>query len=362
MKVILLSAASCIHTTRWANGLAEQGVEVHLVSLHSLKHHLDERVHLHNLPFGAPWGYFLAVNALKKLVSAIKPDIVNTHYASGYGTLARMAAIAPNLLSVWGSDVYDFPAKSKIHRFLLRQNLKAATAIASTSLCMARETEKTYSHESVFITPFGIDENVFMPKPKPAELADKIVVGTLKTLKAKYGIDTLIEAFASAWNTAGKPDNLVLEITGEGPDRTELEALALKLGIQKQITFHGAVKHENVPDMLSRLDIYVALSNEESFGVAILEASSSGLPVVVSDADGPAEVVINNETGLIVPKQSSKDAAAAILTLLNAPRMRHQMGQKGRQHVLDKYTWYKSVEIMIGAYKQVVKMNTESMS
>lgn len=358
VRVLLLSAASCIHTTRWANGLADAGVELHLATLHPLSHKLDERVVVHQLPFGSPFGYFLAVVALRKLIAALSPDLINTHYATGNGLLARLAGCRPNLLSVWGSDVYDFPLKSPMHRWLLGGNLRAATAIASTSYCMARATAKTFEHEHVFITPFGIDECVFKLTHKPADLSNKIVIGTVKTLKAKYGIDTLIEAFAIAWEKTGKPENLVLEITGDGPDRDKLEALTAQLGITELVTFHGAVSHEAVPNMLNRLDIYVALSrlDSESFGVAILEASACELPVIVSDADGPAEVVRKGVTGHIVPRESPEIAARAICELINDTNKRRKMGKAGREHVLKLYTWKKSVDLMLNAYQETIAL------
>jgi glycosyltransferase involved in cell wall biosynthesis len=334
--------------------LAANGLEVHLASLHALNHKLDNGITFHKLPFGAPWGYFASFIALRRLIARLKPDLMNTHYASGYGTLASLAGCQPNLLSVWGSDVYDFPAKSLLHRSLLKRNLQLSTAIASTSYCMARETAKTYQHQHVFITPFGVDETVFEPAQKPTELKNKLVVGTVKTLKSKYGIDTLIRAFSIAWERLGKPENMMLEITGDGPDREQLEMLAVQLGISEQVVFHGMVSHENVSEMLNRLDIYVALSrlNSESFGVAILEASACELPVIVSDVDGPAEVVIKGVTGDIVPRESPEDAALAICRLITDPDKRLKMGKAGREHVLNHYTWKHSLSLMLDAYKE----------
>lgn len=362
MRVLLLSAASCIHTTRWANGLADAGVEVHLTSVHRLTHQLDRRVTLHQLPFGSPLGYFFSGYHLNKLIKQLKPDLVNTHYATGYGMLARLAGCQPNLLSVWGSDVYDFPVKSLLHRWLLKLNLQVSTAIASTSYCMARETAKTYQHQHLFITPFGVDETVFAPTQKPTELKNKLVVGTVKTLKSKYGVDILIRAFSLAWEQLGKPENMVLEITGDGPDREQLEMLAVQLGISEQVVFHGMVSHENVSEMLNRLDIYVALSrlDSESFGVAILEASACELPVIVSDADGPAEVVVDGVTGDIVPKESPEEAALAMCTLITDPDKRLKMGNAGRDHVLKHYTWKHSVSLMLDAYKETIAIGNRN--
>ena len=355
MKVALFSCASSIHTIKWVNGLASRDVEVHLISVHSIAEELDARVTVHILPWLAPWGYLTSVFALRRLLEIIKPDLLNAHYATGYGLLARMCGFKPLLLSVWGSDVYDYPRKSFLHRALLKGNLKAATALASTSRCMARETAKTFAHDQVFVTPFGVDENVFTPV-QPICNKRGVVIGTVKTLKDKYGIDTLIEAFALACEQVENTIHLTLEITGGGPDLPKLQSLAQRRGVANQVTFHGPLPHTRVPEMLNRLDIYVALSrlDSESFGVAILEASACEKAVVVSDADGPAEVTLDGQTGFIVPKNSPVAAAEAILKLARDPDLRRRMGQAGRAHVLAHYTWEKSIDIMLDAYQATI--------
>lgn len=355
MKILLLSGANSIHTARWANGLASRDIQVHLVSAHQNAHELDSRVHLHLLKNKAPLGYFSAVFEARRLIKQIQPGLVNAHYATGYGLLARLVGFKPTLLSVWGSDVYDFPEKSFLHRWLLKGNLKSATAIASTSHCMARKTAETFQHKKVFITSFGIDETIFAPTVKPEELQNQIVLGTVKTLKSKYGIDVLIQAFAQAWKTLGSPEHVKLEISGGGPDLELLQNLAQDLGVSKQVLFHGQVNHQDVPKMLNRLDLYCAFSRFESFGVAILEASSCEKPVIVSDADGPAEVTLGGITGLVVPKEDIDASAKAMIKLIKDETLRQKMGKAGREHVLENYTWDKSLDLMIEAYKETIK-------
>ncbi|MDX7817725.1 glycosyltransferase [Aeromonas caviae] len=356
MRVAILSAASCIHTTRWANGLAIKGIDVHLISAHNLSHELDARVKYYPLKIKAPLGYAFCIFELRKLLEKIQPDILNTHYATGYGVLSRLAGFRPTLLSVWGSDVYDFPEKSSIHRWLLKGNLKYATAIGSTSNCMSRKTKMTFDHKNIFITPFGIDEYIFKPQDKPSYLNDKTVVGTIKTLENKYGIDLLIQAFARVWHELGKPTGLVLEITGGGEDLHKLQGLAATLGIHEVTTFHGKVSHERVAEMINRLDIYMALSRLESFGVAVLEASACEKPVIVSNAEGLAEVTLDEKMGFIVPKENIEAAAQALMTLIMDENLRVKMGKEGRRHVLKHYTWEHSLNLMIEAYNKTANM------
>lgn len=354
MKIALLAPANSIHTQRWANGLAARGLEIHLVSIH-LSHEIKwhQNVHLHFLTPKAPLGYFLTYKKLEHLLKILQPDILHAHYATGYGFLARLSRFYPLLLSVWGSDVYDFPKKSIFHRHFLRSNLSAADAIASTSHCMAEQTRTVFAHPKMFVTPFGIDTDIFQPKISSNDISGKIRIGTIKTLEYKYGIDTLIQAFSLVKNKTNF--DISLEITGGGSQLEALKKLADSLNISADVIFHGQIPHSQVPTALHDLDIYVALSRLESFGVAALEAGACALPVVVSNAEGLAEVVIDNHTGFIVPKNDPQAAANALLKLIENPQLRKSIGTQARDHVLEYYTWKKSLDKMLNAYHALIK-------
>lgn len=357
MRVALLAAASSVHTMRWVNGLAGRGLDVHLMSVHEPLKGIDPRVRIHRLGWSAPAGYLLAGPTLRRLLREIAPDVLNAHYATGYGTLACASRFEPLLLSVWGSDVYDFPSNTPLHRMLVQANLRAATAIASTSHCMARQVASLDPKLRVFITPFGVDEKMFTPAPSGRE-SESIVVGTVKTMSRKYGIDVLIDAFAQATSGGGDAAaRLRLEITGGGPDEASLRRRVERLGISDRVIFHGAVAHQDVPRMLHRIDIFAALSRDdsESFGVAAVEAAACGKPVVVSDVEGLAEVTPDGVTGFVVPRENPTAAAQAMLQLASDPALRAAMGRAGREHVLEHYTWERSLECMIDAYRAVVE-------
>jgi glycosyltransferase involved in cell wall biosynthesis len=272
--------------------------------------------------------------------------VLNTHFASGYGTLARLSGFRPNVLSVWGSDVYDFPEKSLLHKKLICNNLKNADWVCSTSHVMAERTRQLYPVEKLNVIPFGIDTTVFAPQPKPATLG--LTIGTVKSLAPKYGIDLLITAFAELRSML-QPTHpelataLRLLIVGGGPEEAALKQVAAEAGVASVTTFTGKVPHSEVPSYLNRLDIYVALSRSESFGVAVLEASSCALPVVVANTGGLPEVVKDGETGFVVPCEDSAAAALALQRLTVNPELRQHMGRAGRQHVMSSYAWEQSV-------------------
>ncbi|MGE8637344.1 MAG: glycosyltransferase [Achromobacter sp.] len=356
--IALLGPAHSIHTIRWANGLARRGLQVHLISLTRQDEAYDPAVTVHRLPGGAPYGYVLAARALRALLRRLRPDVLNAHYATGYGLLARLGAFSPTLLSAWGSDIYSFPDKSRLHAYVLRRNLDSATAVAVTGHAMLVQAQR-YTRKPIFITPFGVDTALFAPKPGSAHRDEPIVIGTVKALETTYGIDTLLQAFGCLRSglAAAQPGiarRLRLRIYGSGTQAGALLALARQLGIGDCTEFNGHIPHDQVPAALHGLDIYVALSRMDSFGVAILEASACGLPVVVSDADGPAEVVQHGATGYVVPREDADAAAAKLRELVLDPAQRLRMGTAGRERVLGLYSWQSSLDSMLDAYSRTL--------
>lgn len=364
MKIALLSDAGSVHTCRWANALLEKGLKVHLISQHAPLALLDERVEFHQFRNFGIFGYFLIVPIVRMLLRKIKPDIVNAHYASGYGTTARLVNYHPYMLSVWGSDVYDFPYKSKLNAYLLRKNLCAADKIASTSNCMANQILKIAPTISdIAITPFGVDVDRYeCATISNKNETDSIVIGTVKTMTLVYGVDTLLRAFAIVRNKflTDLPkigSRLELRLVGGGAHIKQFMKLAVDLGVAECTSFIGQVPHSQVPRELSMIDIYVALSRQESFGVAAIEAGAACKPAVVSDAEGLSEVIVDGVTGLIVPKNDPLAAANAIEILILDSKKRCEMGLAGRKHVENNYNWNNSVEHMIFAYEAVVYAN-----
>lgn len=343
MRLLLVAAASSVHTWRWCTAFAERGHEVHLLTQHAEGAPYREGVRTHLLPHRSGLGYLLNRSVAARLARSLRPDAINAHYASGYGTLAPRLEGAPLILNVWGSDVYEFPETSALHRWLLRRNLMRADAVVSTSEVMAARTRAICPElDEISVVPFGVDARVFCPAPR--RHAD-LVVGTVKALAPKYGIDTLVEAFALVIRRDGM-DRVRLRIVGDGPSRGGIESLAARLGVRERVDFIGPVAHERVPEELQRLDVYVALSRaeSESFGVAVIEASACGLPVVVSRVGGLPEVVEDGVTGIVVPKEDPTSAATAIAALLQDEAKRADMGAKGRGRVLGHYEWETCVD------------------
>lgn len=365
----MLANAASIHTVRWAGALAERGVDVHLASLHSPASALSHQVTVHQLRFGAPYGYFLDAWEMRALLRKLRPDLLHAHYASGYGTLGRLSGYRPYVLSVWGADVYDVPTHSAFHRRLVVGNLLSADRLCSTSQVMAAQTARLLPQvRRIDVTPFGIETSRFKPQPG-LRCSDTFTIGTVKTLAPKYGIDSLLEGFAATRTCLRQTDPILanqlrLRIVGDGPQRGQLQELARSLGIDTVTQFVGKVPHDSIPRELNRLDIYVAMSrlDSESFGVAIVEASACGLPVVVSNVGGLPEVVEDGKTGIVVPKENPQVLAQVLARLALDPDQRALLGQNGRLLVKQRYEWSNNVSRMLQVYEELLNTRRSQLA
>ncbi|HFU75802.1 MAG TPA: glycosyltransferase family 4 protein [Arcobacter sp.] len=366
MKLLLLSDPNSSHTIKWAKSLAKNSIDIIIFGLGNFTvknyegiENIQVQTLNHNITRNegafSKLYYLKAVPTLKKLIQEFNPDIVHAHYASSYGLLGALSGFTPFIISVWGGDIFSFPEKSFLHKGMLKYNLKKADKILSTSHVMAKET-KRYTNKEIEVTPFGIDIEQFKPRDTKEELfaSDDIVIGTVKTLEPIYGIEYLIRAF-KILSDKYKELPLRLLIVGGGSLEIPLKQLARDLKIDNKTIFVGKVPFENVAKYHNMLSVSVSVSNTESFGVAVIEASSCGKPVVVSNVGGLPEVVEDKVSGLVVPPRDPKETAKAIEKLVLDLELRTTLGKNGRDRVLELYNWENNINQMISIYKEVLK-------
>lgn len=370
MKILLLSDPASSHTIKWARSLVLSGLEIVIFGLNNCESEtyanfpgikvISIGIGMNIIRVGKghiqKLNYLKALPLLRQTIKEFSPDIVHAHYASSYGLLGALCGFRPYALSVWGSDVFDFPNSSFLHRWLIKFNLSCADKVLSTSHVMALETNK-YTPKSIEVTPFGIDLSVFKPEIVISPFGpEDIVIGTVKTLEEKYGIEYLIRAFHQV--RYRHPElSLKLLIVGGGSLDQSLKVLASELGLDDCTIFTGRVPYNDIPkyqNMLS-ISVSVSVSNSESFGVAIIEASACEKPVVVSNIGGLPEVVEDGVTGIVVPPRNPEKTAEAIEKLVLNKELRKKMGKAGRERVKKLYDWDKNVEQMISIYERVIE-------
>lgn len=362
MKTICyLADASNPHTIKWCNYFKNKGYNIHVISLNSGN---IEGVMVHNFSFNvkelkneSPFKkikYITAIGEIKKLIKEIQPDILHAHYASSYGLIGSLLNYHPYVISVWGTDIYDFPNGGIIQNKIIKHNLKNADYIFSTSKDMARETNK-YTDKKVYITPFGVDMEFFKPKENLKSKDNSFIIGTIKTLEKKYGIDYLIKGFKIVKDK--NPNlHLKLKIAGSGSQLDNLKELVKELNLQDSVEFLGRIPLNEVSNVFNSFDIAVFPSLRESFGVAAVEAQACGIPVIVTSVGGHPEVVINDKTGIIVESENSRQISDAILKLLNDENLRKSMSIEGRNYIKENYEINLNFNAIEDIYKEILNI------
>ena len=368
MKLLLLADCNSSHTVKWVSSLRKHGYNIQIFSLYPPDNILYESkpdilVSSINLPEGLKFGddskiskliYLKAVRKIKRIIKEFKPDILHAHYASSYGLLGALSGFHPYVLSVWGADIYDFPNHSLFHRMIIIFNLFKADRILSTSNVMKEETKK-YTDKEIEVTPFGVDIEKFYPHTVDRLFnKDNIVIGTVKALEKKYGVEYLIKAFDLVRQR--NPNYLLkLLIVGKGTQEIQLKKLVKELGLESNTIFTGFINHTEVEKYQNMLDISVSVSidDSESFGVAVLEASACGKPVIVSNVGGLSEVVDDGKTGYVIEAKSHFALADVLEKLVLNPKLRFELGNNGREKVKNKYSWNNSVAQMISIYNSL---------
>ena len=368
MKICFLAPANSAHTKKWCKYFTGKNHEVHVISFVDADIE-DAAVYYVSTGAQADGGdlnklrYLSKAGEVKRIVSEINPDIINVHYATSYGTVAALAGLKNYVLSVWGSDIYDFPNRSILHKALLKFSLRRAKYLFSTSHAMADEAAK-YTDKSFEITPFGVDIDLFSPANRHRNDDERFIIGTVKSLSCVYGIDYLLKAASIIMHE--HPDiPLGLRIAGSGLDEAMLRDLASELEVDTITSWLGFIAPQEAANEWANMDVAVIPSLSESFGVAAVEAQACATPVIVSNIPGLMEATKPDFSSIVVPKQDERAIADAILSLYYDVDMRREMGINGRKYAEDNFeigACFEKVEKLFNTYsKSFIREKKEAL-
>lgn len=341
LKICYLTEAGSVHAHKWVNYFKEKGHQVFVISLGEKTmpgvrvYNLNAKA-LHLSDWGKLRAYTRHIKRAREIVYREKPDVIHAHYATSYGILAARLNIHPYILSVWGSDVYQFPESGLFQQWLLRYNLKKADVILSTSEAMKKRTG-CFTNKDILVTPFGVDPNFYIPK-KDRDQSNSFTVGTVKSFYKIYGIDDLIRGFALFVKKNTVSDARLL-LGGRGDEEENLKKLVSELGMEKRVDFLGYLSPEKVVEAFNRMDVAVFPSKQdsESFGVAAVEAQACGCACIVSDVGGLPEATKEGYSSLVVPESQPQAIAEALTHLYQDRNLLKKMQKQARQYVLENY-------------------------
>jgi glycosyltransferase involved in cell wall biosynthesis len=284
-------------------------------------------------------GNYLSKNEFSLLVSQ---GVVSNAYARVVSLFYKI----PNLVTVHSSLEDDY--SNIIIRFIYQVIdfigiFATKKYIAVSKFIKTKLKSLSISSKKIKVIYNGID----FKNPAPRQRR-RLVIGSVGRLHPVKGFDILIQAFSLLEN-----QRLRLKIAGEGGELDKLKELAKSLGLQDRVEFVGF--QSDIDGFLDSIDVYVQSSRSEGFGLAVVEAMSRELPVVVTPVGSLSEIVTDQQTGLIARGIEPNALVDSINYMVSHYQESKQMGEKARNSVIERFNINTWVNKTIETYEETMK-------
>jgi glycosyltransferase involved in cell wall biosynthesis len=281
----------------------------------------------------SPWRDPLGLLELVKVVRRERPYIVHANSAKA-GALGRLAAWLTRVpIRIYTVHGWAFTAHGGASSALYRWAERLLCPLTTATICVADSERRaglearTCDEATTVVIHNGVAPlrvSALEARSGPCRL---VTVGRLQAPKDTL---TLVRALAVLGRRSCEA-----VIVGDGPDRAAVESEVRRLGLDSVVRLAGV--RDDVPELLATADLFVLSSRSEGLPLSILEAMAAGLPVVASSVGGVPEVVVDGETGYLVPPGDPRSLAGAIERLLDDSALRRRLGAAGRIRVAERF-------------------------
>lgn len=307
-------------------------------------------------------GALCAAHGIRRWLAQHRPSVVHAHLLNGAVLGGISSRLAGRLPLVWTAQYIYRGAALKI-RLLRRPFLDWPSLIVASSRAVAEGLLGLGVDPHRIRVVYNCVDAALWSRPVEAATRRRVrdhlniptgafVVGSVGRLVPDKSMETLVTAVPYL-HAAGHDAYLVL--VGDGPERAYLEALSARLGLKDRVILTGA--RPDVPDLLDAMDVFVLPSRNEALGIAAIEASARGRPVVASRAGGLPEVVVQGETGLLFDPSDARDCARALIALAGRPDWAAALGAAGRRRVRNQFDCRSLAEVQRAIYEEVASID-----
>jgi glycosyltransferase involved in cell wall biosynthesis len=238
-----------------------------------------------------------------------KPDVLHAHAVAWGGEVANLISRefdVPFFITEHSTEMLS-AAWRPIGRKAAVTALLAADGVVSVSRHLARAVNKVAPGLACGVIPNVVDTSFFASAAHVERATTPFRIISVGLLVAKKGMDQLIKAFAQAF-----PDesDVRLIIVGDGDQRSSLEALVRQLRLADRVEFTGLLSRAEIRQRMAHANVFALASRLETFGVVLIEALASGLPVVATQTGGPDDIVVDGVGWLVPPGDEGAFARA----------------------------------------------------
>ena len=301
-----------------------------------------------------------------RVAKDFSPDVIHAHNifftTSLLGLLVKQLCNRRLVITAHLGDVSNLAQMGRPKALAVRiyEHLVGRVLLASSSKVTA-VSEAVRRHlltigvpcEKITVIPNGVDLEEFEPATS-SRFDGTINIVFVGRLLPNKGLEYLVEA--ARFVVAKRPEGIKFRIVGDGPHREQLEDLVAERGLMDYFDFLGQVP--DVSEVLQAGGIFVRPSLTEGMPLTVLEAMSSQLPIIATRVAGTPELIIHNETGLLVEPANVMQLAETILRLIDSPDLARKLGQNARmfveQQYKERYSWEIVASSMLSVYKSTV--------
>jgi glycosyltransferase involved in cell wall biosynthesis len=298
-----------------------------------------------------PWCYGLVplflgaqVISLARMLCRQQFDLIHAHWLIPQGLAAVLAAkiarsSAPILCTSHGADLYSLRGWiwERLKRFVVASSSGLTVVSRAMRERMLRMGDKG---DKIRVIPMGVDlEGRFIPLSGERRKKSLLFVGRLVE---KKGVPYLIKAMPAILE---KHAGATLTIAGSGPEEAPARQLVAALGLEQHVQFVGAVPNSEIYALYQASEVVVFPSivardgDQEGFGLVLVEAMGCECAVIAADLPAIHDIIVNGQTGLIVPEKDSTALAQKIIELFDNPALLSSLGKAGRSFVRESYDW-----------------------
>ena len=313
-----------------------------------------------------PWTDFRAARILQKHLTQLRPDVVHTHSAKA-GILGRSVAwklkIPCVVHTVHGAPFHPYQAwpVRKFYQICERWAARRCHRLISVADAMTDLlVEAKIAERSKFVTiysgmdiePFlNADQNRLQLRKDLGIRPEDIVVGKIARLFHLKGHQYLL---ACAQRVVQADPRIRFLLVGDGILRESLEKEIASMGLKNHFIFTGLVPPHEIPDLIGAMDMLMHVSLREGLARALPQALLAGKPVISYDIDGAKEVVIEDQTGILLPPKSTQPLGDAILKLATDADLRTRLGLQGRLLCQERFGHQPMTKQIRRLYQQIL--------
>lgn len=296
-----------------------------------------------------------SVSAFYKLFKHEKPQVVHTHASLSARIAARMAGVGA---IVHTKHCLDRPRAGLKKEVAAGINNQLSNKIIAVSQAVEKNLlEAGISRDKIQVVYGGVEEVKILPLEEINQrrasygIGEKdIVYGIVARLAEIKGHKYLIEAAAKVLQ---KRKDIKFIIAGTGPIEDQLRRMVLDLKIENNVIFTGFIK--DIENIYNIIDVNMITSTSEALCLSLIEGMSLGKPMIGTSVGGVPELVIQNQTGLLVPAVDTETLAGAIEEMAEDSKRRLAMGINARVMMLEKFSASKMATEINKLYEEVVK-------